>query len=372
MKTFKTIKSKFLLAILFAFCGSYSLLNAQVEVTSNGTVNIGNTAEPLFDIYTRFQINMDAQEKAIMKSVGVDDQTGKQSVTGFQFFPEMFVITGGPSSYTGKEGIMTLTGLDNKRANIGSFSNNIFRIYSHELYLNGVNLGPIILSDVTFKTNIRELPSISERLQKLRPVVYDFAKDGSGDDVSKYSAYKNRVGFIAQEIKDIFPDLVTIDEKGLHRLDYAGLIPYLTKTIQEQNETIQIQNDKIENLQQQINDIQNGVYTADFVIDGEEMQPSKAPKTAQQNEIDNILYQNAPNPFNISTTIKYQLSDNATNAKICIYNLTGKQLQCYNLQATKGENSIEVRASSLQSGMYLYSLIVDDKLVSTKRMVLTE
>jgi hypothetical protein len=86
----------------------------------------------------------------------------------------------------------------------------------------------------------------------------------------------------------------------------------------------------------------------------------------------NTLFQNTPNPFNISTTIKYQLSDNATNAKICIYNLTGKQLQCYNLPATKGESSIEVCASSLQSGMYLYSLIVGDKLISTKRMVLTE
>ncbi len=86
----------------------------------------------------------------------------------------------------------------------------------------------------------------------------------------------------------------------------------------------------------------------------------------------NTLFQNTPNPFNQSTMIKYQLSHNATNAKICIYNLTGKQLQCYNLTATKGEGAIEVRASSLQSGMYLYSLIVDDKLISTKRMVLTE
>jgi hypothetical protein len=162
----------------------------------------------------------------------------------------------------------------------------------------------------------------------------------------------------------VFPDLVTIDENGLHRLDYAGLIPYLTKALQEQTQ-------KVEDLQQQINDIQKVIYTADFIINDETTQPTKAPK-ADSPESDNVLYQNAPNPFNLSTTIKYQLSDNAINAKICIYNLTGKQLQCYNLQATKSESSIEVRASSLQSGMYLYSLIVDDKLISTKRMILTE
>lgn len=62
----------------------------------------------------------------------------------------------------------------------------------------------------------------------------------------------------------------------------------------------------------------------------------------------------------------------STSTKICIYNLAGKQLQCRELPAAQGTNTIEVRASSLQAGMYLYSLIVGNQLVDTKRMVLTE
>jgi hypothetical protein len=84
----------------------------------------------------------------------------------------------------------------------------------------------------------------------------------------------------------------------------------------------------------------------------------------------NALLQNSPNPFNKSTTIRYQLAENTKNAKICIYNLQGKQLQCHPLKSASGE--IEVKASALRSGTYLYSLIINNKLIETKRMILTE
>jgi hypothetical protein len=225
--------------------------------------------------------------------------------------------------------------------------------------------------------------------------MYDFVRDGSGEDVSENPAYKNRVGFLAQEVQELFPDLVAKYKLGedenaeeLLAIDYAGLIPYLTKAIQDQTQTIQLQTDelqeqskiiqvqnkKIETLQKQVIDIQTGVYMANFVIDAVPP-PSNAPQQSSQvasEKENNILFQNVPNPFNSATTITYRLAEKTANAKICIYNLTGKQLQCYNLPAIEGENSIEVRASSLQSGMYLYSLIVDGKLIDTKRMILTE
>jgi hypothetical protein len=259
------------------------------------------------------------------------------------------------------------------------------KVYSNIYHTSGSHLGIISTSDANLKTNIREISSITERVLKLRPVTYNFVKNGNGEDVSKDLAYQNRTGFIAQEVKEIFPDLVVevdrrdkgVDKNGniieksisaekVYSLDYAGLIPYLVKTIQEQNE-------KIENLQKQINDIQTDVHMANFTID---VAPSTVLKQQTQqiakDKENNILHQNTPNPFNYATKIKYELADNATNVKICIYNLTGKQLQCYNMPAAKGESTIEVSASSLQSGMYLYSLIVDGRVIDTKRMILTE
>jgi hypothetical protein len=57
---------------------------------------------------------------------------------------------------------------------------------------------------------------------------------------------------------------------------------------------------------------------------------------------------------------------------LCIYDLNGKQLRCFALNTAKGASSIEVRASDLNAGIYLYTLIVDNMPIDTKRMILTE
>ncbi|MCL2682673.1 MAG: tail fiber domain-containing protein [Bacteroidales bacterium] len=345
--------------------------NPQIQIYNNGAVHVGKTSVPP-DPFAGFEVNV--PHTFIKAPLPVN------GYVGFHFGAGVDISESGRIRE-----VMVLTGLHNQRASIGRSDNQMNEIYSSEYYLSGAALGPLVNSDANLKTNVRELPLMTERISKLRPVMYDFVRDGSGEDVSKDPAYKNRVGFIAQEVKELFPDLVTMyklgedkDVEELLSLDYAGLIPYLTKAIQEQKRTIQElntviqdqgkgiqeQNRKIETLQLQINDIQTGSYFANFDI--------STPKQQTVNDITHILHQNVPNPFSSATTITYQLAENATNAKICIYNLTDKQLQCYNLPTTKGENAIEVRASSLQSGMYLYSLIVDGKLIDTKRMILTE
>jgi hypothetical protein len=339
---------------------SASLIKAN---STNGTVQIGNTTGALFDAKTLFEVNV---PKAVIKAIdygwGVHDgfqfYSARDTTNIGLFWPPLFLV----------QDIAVFSGLSNMRANIGRSYNQMNKIFSKEYYSAGSYLGIIASSDAKLKTNIRELSSMTERISKLRPVVYDFVRDGSGRDVSKDVTYQNRVGFIAQEVGELFPDLVVAvgDEKDMVlSIDYAGLIPYLTKTIQEQTIAIREQREMIEKLQQQIS------FAATFDID----MPNNAPsKTTQQANVEesNSLFQNVPNPFNSVTTVNYRLGDNVKNAKICIYNLTGKQLQCHNLPVTSGENAVEVRASSLQSGMYLYSLIVDGRLIDTKRMILTE
>ncbi|MDR0619233.1 MAG: hypothetical protein LBG17_04980 [Bacteroidales bacterium] len=47
----------------------------------------------------------------------------------------------------------------------------------------------------------------------------------------------------------------------------------------------------------------------------------------------------------------------------------GEQLRCC---AVKGAGDIEISASDLQAGIYLYTLIADNVPVAAKRMILTE
>ena len=49
---------------------------------------------------------------------------------------------------------------------------------------------------------------------------------------------KTRYGFSAQEVKEVFPDLVTEDDNGYLSVDYIGLIPVLVEALKEQQTEI--------------------------------------------------------------------------------------------------------------------------------------
>jgi hypothetical protein len=94
-------------------------------------------------------------------------------------------------------------------------------------------------SDRTLKENIITLPSQLETVKKLNPVSFDWkekAEDGST---------KSSVGFIAQEIETLYPDLVNtpvadpdMPNTTTKSLNYAVMTAILTKAIQEQQEQI--------------------------------------------------------------------------------------------------------------------------------------
>jgi hypothetical protein len=85
-------------------------------------------------------------------------------------------------------------------------------------------------SDERLKKNITTLEgTILDQVLALRPVTYNWLKHDEEVD-QKY------IGFIAQEVEEIFPDLVkTDDESGFKSLNYGGLMPYTIAAIQEMN-----------------------------------------------------------------------------------------------------------------------------------------
>jgi len=108
------------------------------------------------------------------------------------------------------------------------------------------------VSDEKFKRDIAEYNGALDKILKLRPVTYFMRTDefpNMGFDEG------NEIGFIAQEMENVFPTLVVngahpgvnkgdpdIEYKGIN---YIGLIPVLTTAIQEQN--VMIQNLQVEN-----------------------------------------------------------------------------------------------------------------------------
>ena len=87
--------------------------------------------------------------------------------------------------------------------------------------------------------------------------------------------------------------------------------------------------------------------------------------------IDYKLYQNRPNPFNPSTTIKYNLKENGY-VSLKIYDILGREVA--NLISEKqiaGSYNVTFNAEGLVSGVYIYRLKVND-FIEVKKMILTK
>ena len=84
------------------------------------------------------------------------------------------------------------------------------------------------------------------------------------------------------------------------------------------------------------------------------------------------LYQNYPNPFNPTTTISFDLSDDAI-VTLKVYNLLGQEVATVidHQEFSEGNNEVVFDASSLASGVYYYRLIVNDgEMHQVKKMML--
>jgi len=106
-----------------------------------------------------------------------------------------------------------------------------------------VGSGPYMdSSDVRFKTNIKNITSLHAlaAIDQLRPVSYNHRTDEF-----PYLAGGNQVGFIADEVELVIPDIVSTDEQGYKAIAYSRLAAMNTGAIQALH-------DKINELENQV------------------------------------------------------------------------------------------------------------------------
>lgn len=80
------------------------------------------------------------------------------------------------------------------------------------------------------------------------------------------------------------------------------------------------------------------------------------------------LCQNIPNPASFMTSISFVIPEIRKSAYLQFYNMMGVLVLKIPITSI-GQNSIDVNTTELINGVYMYSLIIDDCLIDTKRMV---
>ena len=102
----------------------------------------------------------------------------------------------------------------------------------------------VISSDARLKSNIVSLGSTLAKLLQIDGKSYTMKKDG-----------KQKIGVLAQEIQEVFPELVTEDDNEMLAVNYQGLVPVLINALKEQESKFEKQQSEINELKEMLNQL---------------------------------------------------------------------------------------------------------------------
>ncbi len=207
-------------------------------------------------------------------------------------------------------------------------------------------------SSRTFKDNITPIEGkdILDKIEKL--------------EIARWRYMETEEYHIGPFAEDFYQAFQTgLDDKHISTIDPSGValaaIKELIKECKEQKE-------EIKNLQSQI----QACCAANASTPNNNGGQLNA-TTIHELELTNssVLFQNFPNPFGEGTTIKYFVPDNS-NAQIIFYDEFGNKLKEFSV-VEKGMGQLNLSTMNLAAGVYSYSLVVNGKIVDTKKMVKT-
>jgi hypothetical protein len=277
---------------------------------------------------------------------------------------------------------------------------NVIRIGNANITSIKAKFDITVDSDARFKTQITKdnVPGL-DFIKKLTPVTYyydskkyadwKYAKYGEIDSAiwdSKYDSDKIlTTGFIAQEVeaaaKSIGYEFSGVDtptsDKATYGLRYSTFVVPLVKAVQEQQDIIEEQQKKILLLEKEVsrNDEQDRKIEELENLIAQLLETKNSEQKGGGNQDVYLsrqptIDQNIPNPFNGTTVINYYIPESfEKDCTIIITNVEGKEIQRIGINS-KGDGSITLDANQLISGSYNYSLMVDGRIYTTKRMIL--
>lgn len=229
--------------------------------------------------------------------------------------------------------------------------------------------GVFASSDKRFKENIKSLSGMTEKLLQLEGMQYNFKNEQVGNVDLRGLGDRTHFGFLAQDLLQVFPEMVIQDDNGFYAVQYDALIPVLVEGFKDQNETITEQEATIEQLNSKVDELETqmaAIAAALQKIQGTATVNPSASLSVQPTN-NGLLKQNRPNPFSGLTTIDYTLPETADGATLIIHNISGQRITSYSL--TNRSGSIEFDATGLGLGTYVYTLLVNGEKIAQQKMI---
>ena len=271
--------------------------------------------------------------------------------------------------------------------NYGLVASTDYGKYAGVFYGDVLTTGSYISSDKALKQNAQEFEGAMDIINKLKPRNYEFKTD------AKYAFLHlpkgSHYGLMAQDVEEVLPNLVSTtdhqdmkpakpealkkdangrlmppsaakqpaSQKGetisIKAVNYTELIPIVVKGMQEQQQQLQAQKQLIETQQQQIDELKNLVR---------QLTKDRSGITVSGM---GLLEQATPNPAKGTTRISYNLPQGASRAQLLLTDATGRTVKTVSLN---NSGFTTLNTAGFATGIYNYSLLVDGKIVDTKKL----
>jgi hypothetical protein len=205
---------KFTLIIAIVIIANCDLFS-QLKIASNGYVGINNTS-PTYRLDVSGTVRLASSGKSIMYE--------------------------GPVLYPASGNYVDL----------GTYTNYWYNLYVYQPYYF---MQPVFVSDQSLKKEIKSIPEVKDRITKLNPVSYKLnpsLPDDTPEEIRTKITETLQFGFIAQEMQEFFPEIVSKEQNGVLGIQYTALIPILVKAFQEQQQQIDSLSRKIAELEKLI------------------------------------------------------------------------------------------------------------------------
>ena len=199
---------------------------AKFKVADSKNLVLGNTGE---DIYFKVSPSSTvANEKlSVVNTNGTAaDSILINSVSGGLTMTSGGVVNLATNNNTGAVNIGTL---GNRTTTIGvnSGTNKVLIDAAEVVITNGITVS----SDIRLKENFEPMSNALELVSQLNGIYYTWKKDAGTDKPRK-------LGFIAQEVEKVIPELVKTDSEGMKSVDYVSVVPVLVEAIKHQQKQI--------------------------------------------------------------------------------------------------------------------------------------
>ena len=157
-------------------------------------------------------------------------------------------------------------------------------------------------------------------------------------------ASRKRIGFLAQDVEKVLPELVKTDEDGVKSIDYIGFIPLLVESINEMRLTIQEQQNEIEMLQS--------------LLSVETKSTLRSTSTGNPDMVEGAkLYNRA------GASVSYTLPSTFSNAYLQVFDISGRVVKKITL--TIANDIVDINPSEIGYGTFVYALYVDGQKADT-------